>query len=466
MSSIVVTPFKPAGPAGARDQMAMTAKQAAFYLSTMRFNMAPCGRRSGKTAIAKRRGVKKALRWTGAPARFIFAAPTHQQAENIFWRDLKMLVPRWARLNSPSESDLTIELLNGAMIQVMGMDKPQRAEGSPAAHFCLDEFADMKEETWGNHVRPMLTDTQGTADIVGVPEGRNHYWEMWNQALDDESGEWGTHHWTSAEVLPMYLGAEAARREIASARAAMDDLTFRQEFEADFNNFEGRAYYPFERKTHAVERLRYDPNLPLILCLDFNVSPGVCVYVQEQEYKGKDPEVGETFTAVIGEVHIPRDSNTHSVCRKILYDWGPLGQRAEHDREVLVYGDATGGARSTKSENGSDWDIVRAMLRPIFGEKLRMRHKHENPPERVRVNSMNSRLQAADGTKRMLIDPRNAPRVIEDLEAVCVKEGTAGEIDKDTNKKITHLTDALGYYVESKHPITGASMRSETAFGG
>lgn len=456
---------RPKGAASIVDVMRMTPAQARYYLSESRYNVAACGRRSGKTAIGKRRGVRKALNWTGvADARFLFGAPTQQQAKVIFWRDLKRLVPAWAMARKPSESDLTIELVNGAIIQVMGFDRPQRAEGSPVGHAHLDEFADMDPATWTEHLRPMLTDTQGTADITGVPEGRNHYWDLWCEALADQEGEWGAHHWTTAEVLPMYLGELAAEREIRSARAALDIVTFRQEYEASFNNVEGRVYYEFDRETHARERCHYNPNRSLCLCFDFNVAPGVCAYLQEGMYKGADPSVSREATFAIGEVHIPRDSNTAMVCRRIIADWHGSGDSppriARHEGEVLVYGDPAGGLRSTKTEHGSDWDVIRAVLQPVFGERLKFRVKRDQPRQRARVNSLNARLRTADGVKHFLVDPINCKRLIEDLEVVTVKEGTAGEIDKDKDDgRFSHISDAVGYYMDYRHPI-GGGMRS------
>lgn len=453
--------------ASVTETMRMTPEQAAFYLSETRYNVAACGRRSGKTAIAKRRGVRKALRWTGVPgARFIFGAPTHLQAESIFWNDIKALTPRWAMAEEPRESDKKIPLLNGAVIQVMGFDKPQRAEGSPVAHVALDEFANMSHKVWGDHVRPMLTDTQGTADIFGVPEGRNHYWELWCRAQQNETGEWSAHHWKSASVLPLYLGDTGAAREIESARASMDELTFRQEYEADFNNIEGRAYYNFTRETHARESLPYNPNRPLSLCFDFNLNPGTCVYVQEHTYRGRDPEVAEEFTAVIGEVHIPRNSNTPTVVRKVITDWlkGPDGGRpniAKHAGEIYLYGDPAGGAKTTKSEAGSDWDVIRDMLRPLVGDRLRYRVKREQPLQKLRVNTLNSRLRTADGVKHLLVCPRRAPKTVEDLEVVTFKPGTSGELDKDKDDgRYSHLSDGLTYYTEAAHPLRSVNASS------
>ena len=445
----------------------MSRIQANYYLSNKRFNIVPAGRRSGKTAIAKRRLVRKALTWYGMHnARFIAACPVTHQAKKIYWRDLKLLVPKFAVVpNGISEGELTIELKNGAIIQVMGLDVPERVEGPPIAHLLFDEYANMKEEVWTDHARPTLTDTQGTADFIGVPEGRNHYYKMWVSALNDQMGVWGAYTWHTADILPLYLGEELAAEELRQAREDMDILTYRQEYEADFNNFEGRVYYPFNRTTHATERLHYAPNVPLVFSFDFNVSPGVAVICQDQRYKGEDPNVAGTFTAVIGEVWIPRDSNTPAVCRKLIADWGENGKIAKHKGEIFVYGDATGGAKTTQSVAGSDWDLIRDMLRREWGDKVRFRNKRGNPYERVRVNALNTRIENASGVKRLLVDPVKASHVVDDLESVCIKEGTNGEIDKDADDDLTHISDALGYFVEAKHPLKSVNrMESSTIY--
>ena len=143
---------------------------------------------------------------------------------------------------SISESNLIISLINGSEIHVLGMDKPERVEGSPWDHGILDEIGNMKEETWGEHVRPALSDRNGTCDFIGVPEGRNHYYDLYNDALADDTGTWGVWHWLSADILPP--------EEIEQARRDLDQLTYEQEYEGSFVSFTGRAYYNMDFFTH------------------------------------------------------------------------------------------------------------------------------------------------------------------------------------------------------------------------
>ena len=409
--------------------------QSELWKSKSRFRVVPAGRRSGKTELAKRYGVIKALTHTkNADGWFVFSAPTHKQAKRIFWRDIKALVPKQFLAKAPSESELTIRLLNGAEITVLGLDAPERIEGRPLDWICCDEYANMKPEVWTNNLRPALSTRgrEGEAWLIGVPEGRNHYWEMAVNAQKASSVDWSYHHWLSADIL--------APSEIESAKRDLDELTYQQEYEASFVNFSGRAYYAFNRDIHC-QKLEYDPNRPLVFAFDFNVAPGIAVVLQEQMIDR------ETVTAVIGEVYIPRNSNTPAVCRRLIKDWG------HHKHDILLYGDSTGGAKGTAKVAGSDWDLIRDELKPVFGTRLKNRVPKANPRERIRVNSMNTRLKSASGDIRLIIDEDKAPMLVTDLEGVILLEGGSGEIDKKHDPNLTHLTDALGYYLVKAHPV-------------
>lgn len=423
--------------------------QHALMSSQARFRVVPAGRRSGKTENAKRKILVEALTATGYPdPRFFAAAPTRDQAKAIYWADLKAMVPRKLMRGNPRESDLCIPLWNGAEIWVIGMDKPERIEGRPWNGGILDEFANMKPGAWGENVRPALSDRKGWCWLIGVPEGRNHYYDINQYALHGGDPEWASFTWPSSDILDP--------DEVAAARRQLDPLVFDQEYNASFVNFVGRAYYPFNEAEHTTDALVYNPKAPLALCFDFNVEPGVCAVIQElqlpKQYERdavtkkmllNRPVVG---TAVIGEVHIPRNSNTPAVCRKVVELWG------NHQGEVRCYGDASGGARGTAKVAGSDWDLIKAELRPTFGERLSFRVPAANPAERSRVNAVNTRLKSADGTIRMMVS-KKAPNVIKDFEGVRTLEGGAGEIDKKATPSLTHVSDAIGYYVEREFPV-------------
>ncbi len=419
----------------------------AYTRSQHRFNVVSAGRRSGKTERAKRKVVIRAMEAdTPWPPRYFAAAPTRDQAHRIFWDDLKAMVPSYFLAFRPSESNLMMRLVNGAEIWVVGMDKPERIEGQPWDGGVLDELANMKPTAWNQNVRPALSDRLGWCDLVGVPEGRNHFYEIdkaakAQMAAEGIKSEWGSFTWFSSDIL--------LPSEIEAAKRDLDELTYQQEYEGSFISFEGRAYYVFEDRIHC-QPLKYDPKQTLILCFDFNVEPGVCAVIQEQKLPN-----GLEGTGTIGEVHIPRNSNTPAVCRKVVQDWG------KHKGNVGCYGDSTGGARGSAQTQGSDWELIRQELKPVFKERLSFHVKSSNPSERARINAVNSRLKSAGGLVRLMVDPAKAPNVVKDFEGVQLLKGGSGEIDKKATPMLTHISDAIGYYIEFTYPIVPSVVKTQ-----
>lgn len=438
-------------------------EHARLQASDARFKTVVAGRRSGKTELHKRKLVVAGINFSGHDnGRFLALGPTQDQAKEIWWEDLKALTPSWAMAGPPRESPpQTLYLWNGARIQVFGMDRPQRVEGSPVDGAVWDEFADSKPVGWSQSLRPALSTIgrPGWCSFIGKPKGAGTaFHKLAKAAQRDQTGRWAHFHWDASELLDPDEVAELARD--------LDQLTFDQEVRGLFVSFEGRAYYAFEREVHAAEYLGklYDPRAPLYLCFDFNVDPGVCSILQEVEYEGKNPAVPrrEPITVAIGEVWIERASNTPRVCRKLIEDWGG------HQGRVVVDGDPAGGARSTKSEDGSDYDIIADHLAPVFGDRLSFEVARSAPKERLRVNSVNARLRSASGQVRHLVCPVGAPHLADDYEAVTVVPGTNGELLKEPGSELTHISDGTGYWMFQNHPALadGGGSMSQSTIGG
>jgi hypothetical protein len=379
-------------------------------------------------------------RFASQPKRRVwYLSPTYRQSKQIIWQPLKekLIQARWAE--KFNEQDLTAHLKNGSTISLRGADNPDSLRGVGLHFLVIDEAADVREDSWTQVLRPTLSDTGGSALFLGTPKGRNWFHALW---LRGQNGEENWESWQFTTVQ----GGNVPPEEVEAARHDLDELTYRAEYEADFVSFLGRCYEPFNYATHCAP-LQYDPHADLIICLDFNFSPGVAALCQERMLPS-----GYVGTAVIGEVFIPRGSSTPAVCRRILEDWG------HHTGRVFVYGDATGAAQGSSRIAGSDWDLVRAELIPGFRERLHFKVQRSNPKERARINAVNSRLLSAAGEIRLMVDPVKAPHVVKDLEGVQLLEGGSGEIDKKVNPMLTHISDAIGYYIYQEFPIVERKM--------
>lgn len=410
-----------------------------------RFRVLVSGRRFGKTKL----DIEELARHAAPPRkRCWYVAPTYRQAQQICWQMLKDRLSELNWIARKNESDLFLSLKNGSSISLRGADNFESLRGVGLHFLVMDEFADIKPEAWYQVLRPTLSDTGGSALFTGTPKGRNWAYDLYMKGLSDkpEDADWASFSFTTLE------GGNVPPDEVESARQELDELTFNQEYNASFVNFEGRAYYPFLVETHSASlRYLYRSEAPLAFCFDFNVEPGVACVCQEMMLPN-----GLEGTAVIGEVYIPRNSNTPAVCKKLIQDWGA------HEGRVTCYGDATGGSRGSAKVDGSDWDLIKAEFRQSpLANQISYDVPNSNPPERSRVNAMNSRLKSESGDIRLMVDPAAAPHLIRDLEGVALLKGGSGEIDKKFTPELTHISDALGYYIEKKFPV----RKREVFFG-
>lgn len=251
-----------------------------------------------------------------------------------------------------------------------------------------------------------------------------------------QNEEWQAFQYTTAE------GGNVSDEELASTAREIDDRLYRQEFEASFEGIgHGQACYAFSR-TENVRRCQFDPQLPLIWALDFNVHPMSSVLLQQ---------VGDA-TQVLDEMVLP-NANTPAACEELLRrtePWQRIGTVA-----IEVYGDASGYQRRT-SGAASDWALIRDFFLRWTGQfRPSVRAATSNPPVRDRINVVNSRLYSASSERRLFVDPR-CRDLIRDLERVCWKTDGTGqptnELDKSDRLR-THISDALGYHLAQAFPL-------------
>ena len=400
------------------------------------FTINHSGRRSYKTEWGKRRVVEC---WADdianpgpyGPRRYAVAAPTLPQTVRIYWDDLLALTPK-ALIKDVSVVFRRVTSISGSIYELHGMDKPERIEGVGWDGVVLDEYGNMKPEAWFSHVFPALSDRAGWAYLLGVPEGRNHYYDLHKDfGLNPAFPNWSTWGWHSDTVLDP--------EQIAIAKAAYDPILYQQEYGGEFVSWSGNAYYAYDQDTHLKDG-KYDPDKELVLCFDFNVAPGVAAVCQETS----------DGTHVIDEVWIPRGSNTQKICKELMVRYG------DHPTGVACYGDPTGASKGSAKLSGSDWTIIKNELSIYFGNRLRLRVKASPPPERNRVNAMNTRLATASGDVNMHIDPL-CKHVLKDLDGVGVQAD--GQLDKKSAAELTHISDAIGYYLDYCFPIARVSHR-------
>jgi hypothetical protein len=87
------------------------------------------------------------------------------------------------------------------------------------------------------------------------------------------------------------------------------------------------------------------------------------------------------------------------------------------------------------------------VVRDVFPRAI-WRIRSRAPHVRDRVSAVNGRCETMDGTRHACLDP-SCRHLIADLEQVTFAAN--GDLDK-SNPMLTHISDALGYWVEMEWP--------------
>ena len=405
-------------------RLSLHAGQAAVWRSPCRFRVVVSGRRWGKTHLDRVQLITWGLQ--GGPGRYWYVAPTREDAKDIFWSDLKAACdPSWVA--DTSETELSVTLVNGAVLRLFSAEKMDALRGRSLKGLILDEYADMDPRIWSEILRPSLSDYEAPALFTGTPKSFNHFHQLYLHGMNPapEWGEWGAWHFRSVDnpFLPAH--------EVEKARRDMDPRTFRQEYEASFETLAGRVYYAFSRAVHVVPRPFAPDDRGVHITADFNVDPNVAVLGWRQ---GEHAHVWrEVCTRHAGG---EATRATARAARAVLDEVGWRGP-------VRLYGDATG--RAAKTTGPAD----HAVWRELFPGAVWC-IPHANPHQRDRIAAVNSRCETADGQRWLTVDP-SCVRLQADLEQVVFAAN--GDLDKQSNPELTHLSDALGYWLVRDWPV-------------
>jgi hypothetical protein len=359
-----------------------------------RFKWCPAGRRSGKTEVSKRDAVGWLITDDGTheAARIVIGAPTYTRVKDIYFEDLRALIPKhWLRRIKESTQELEFLTHWGAVIRLVGMNRPQVVEGVAWKHGKFDEMADYPPGCFEKHILPAFNTEgqEGSAWFVGVPDesGLNQaeYEKYWEIGLRwPEQAHHCSFWWPSTDIL--------APGKIAEMAATMDPMTYRQEILGQFVRSGNRAFPSFSPAFHVdSEYSKYSPFLPIDYTLDFGVNPACSLIAQHY---------GNQIW-IMDEIALP-DGSTDVAAMEFFQRCGERGYDLHNG--VSIFGDAAGRHRSTNI-GLSDYRILRDCfyarhIHPTF------RNLIVNPEIKDSVNALRTRLSDYRGRATLFIHPR------------------------------------------------------------
>ena len=364
------------------------------------------GRRFGKTRLMLTAGIEECLQKPGA--KVIYLAPSRKQAKDIAWADLKTMVPdSW--LERIYESQLALHFRNGSKLILAGADYADGLRGQAANLILCDEFAYVSDlqEMWEGALLPMLGTTKGRVVFCSTPAGGGNFAsELWERASNTPGWE----RWSFKSTDGGWIDESF----VEEARATMDPLLWRQEFEASIESLLGAVYPDFGKAN--IGAVRFNPQEQLLFGVDFNRTPFCGCIMQVQ---------GDTL-AVLKE-YVLVDADTEQMAMEVRRDFP--------NYEILACPDPTGRRLQTSSAMGlSDHAILKQYSFQVKAPKA---------PWSIRdkVSATRLMIKDANGHRRLKVDPR-CKRVIRSLSNL---EYKAGASVPDSTSDHAHMADAIGY---------------------
>jgi hypothetical protein len=249
-----------------------------FHDRTERWAVVVAHRRCGKTVSCINDLIYRALIEDKEHGQYAYVAPYYSQAKNIAWDYLQ----RYSKpvLAKANQSELWVELVNGAKIKLYGADNPDALRGLYLDGVVLDEYADMRPRMWGEIIRPLLADRMGWAVFIGTPKGHNAFYDVFTNATKDSRWFAKTLRASQTGLLP--------NSELEDAQASMSPDQYEQEFECSFEAAIMGAFYGKEMRVltdaKRITTVEYDKMFPCHTAWDLGYSDDTAIWWYQVVY--------------------------------------------------------------------------------------------------------------------------------------------------------------------------------------
>ena len=200
-----------------------------------RFVCAALSRRQGKTYIANIIGQLVSLI---PSSNILIMSPNYALSQISFDLQRNLIKHFDLEVIRDNAKDKVIELSNGSTIRMGSVNQVDSCVGRSYDLIIFDEaaLADGRD-AFNVALRPTLDKDNSKAIFISTPRGRNNWFsEFFDRGFIDDFPEWISVKATYRE------NPRISETDIEEARKSMSEAEFRQEYEADFNIYEGQIW--------------------------------------------------------------------------------------------------------------------------------------------------------------------------------------------------------------------------------
>lgn len=390
------------------DKANMLPHQREFWELPNEIKLLVGGYGSGKTHIGALRSIYDS--YLNAPVPHLYISPTYKQARRTVIISIKELLDRAKVRYKYNVNDhiFDIKSWNG-QIWIGSGDEPDSLKGPNLATIGIDEPFIQRKEVFEVALSRLRHPGAALRELfmTGTPEQLNWGYDV---AQNDEK----------KYNLGLVIGRTRDNSHLPESFVTMLENAYDENQRAAYMNgafvnlTAGRVYSYFERKA-AVDTGPVGADEQVEAGIDFNVD-----YMSAELFVRRKNAIH-----VFEEIRMV-DADTYALA-ELLHSKYP---------GITLYPDASGSSRKTSAKK-TDHTILRDRGFRVLAPK-------SNAPVRDRVNAVNNMLR----TGRLTVG--NCPHLIKDFERVVWKNG---DQDKNSDAKLTHASDAIGYAINYLYPV-------------
>lgn len=209
-------------------------KQLRAIFAPERYALCEASSKSGKTLGCIVWLAEQAMAGT-AGQNFWWVAPIYSQAK-IAYRRLKSGLP--PEVYTANETELTLTLLNGAVLWFKGADHPDALYGEDVHAAVIDEASRVKEEAY-HAVRSTLTATRGPIRIIGNVKGRKNWAYQLARRAEAGAPDMSYHKLTAYDAVEAGV---LAQEEVEDAKRQLPENVFRELYLAEPSDDGGNPF--------------------------------------------------------------------------------------------------------------------------------------------------------------------------------------------------------------------------------
>lgn len=392
--------------------------QREILLNPTRNQVVSLGRRAGKSQTGGHKLVPEYLRAfieieelkrRGLRREYWIVGPTYSDSEKEFrvvWNALERLgiqLDKPGSYNNPESGQMRISALGGRfIIHAKSAQYPQTLVGEGLSGVVFSEAAKLKPSVWIKYLRPTLADFGGWTYFGSTPEGRNWFYDLWEQGQDPKRSDWASWRapsWTNPYVYPDgvdELLLEKAKRARAAGNLRdwmetvefydndrglpespvgidpeiwslfLDQSTemFNQEIQALFNEFAGRVFKDFDEELH-VNDVGFRSAWKTYACADYGfTNPFVWLLVQVDPHNERIHIVDEYYETGRTTGEAAREIHERGLRPGTLREFYPDPAEPDRTREISNLLQITAGRRTGGPlEDRLEW--IRRFLKPL-----------------------------------------------------------------------------------------------------